>query len=488
MNTRPGTPRPDTPDARRKTDGRPRSPAAAAPRGPDAPARSADGAGTRPQSAKKASQPTRNVPDLNVRQVPNVAIRVEEVLTSKDTLTGTEVANTVKGVDIATGQQRHVTLMSSLRAAEILPGAPTSTESFDEREVRFHNSFNNRPTLDRYTPGTVVGFDSVYEIEGKRTLFAKWPSQVAAPVPYEEARAGIIQVVNLMNSGLFRASIIHPDKAVALSPDFSPEIERMFNPIDLEDKLASRKIMVATEDNAGQQNLYALPHLVYRSARGGELVDPVGAAARALFTLDDTGRADLSSIDLGMAARRMMQAFIYGQQHTRQSGMAAAILVGALSGRSVEEAVGRFQYRDEILPEDLEQAAALAQQMRNGELRAVVMPGSTFGVFPSVKARLQDGKADMGMLDDQKWFRGVLGLATGITSQQHGFATRPEPQVKTIMPEDPRVRHYTPFGKPRGLTEEAVAAIAIAAVAGRDPQFAEERRQAPASPSSSMGA
>ncbi|MFG1270767.1 hypothetical protein V5F40_22715 [Xanthobacter sp. DSM 14520] len=408
------------------------------------------------------------------------------MLTSKDAYTGMEVANTVRGVDIATGQQRHVTLMNALRAAEILPGPPTSNESFDDRKVRFHNSFNNRPTMDRYKLGTVVGFESVYEIEGKRTQFAKWPSPIAGPVAYQEARAGIIQIANLAESGLFRTSIIQPSKAVALNPDFGAEIEQMFNPLDVENTLAARKIMIATEDNSGQQTLYALPHLVFRG--DGQLVDPVGAAARELFTLNEDGRADLSGVDVAMVARRMMQSFVYGQLHTRESGMAAGLLVGALSGRSVEDAVGRLQFRDGVQQADRDQAAALAQSMRNGELRAVIMPGSTYGVFPSVKLRLQDAKADRGMLADQAWFHGVVGLATAFNSAKHGFTTRPEPQVTTILPEDPRIRHFNPYGKPLGLTNEAVAAIAIAGVAERDPQFAAERRQAPASPSSSLGA
>lgn len=420
-----------------------------------------------------------------VRVVDNMAVKITEFFKTKDPQTGELVVSGVRGEDVLTGDIRNIALMTADKAAEIMPVGENEkkrfpNQSFEERRDRLGEMFAKRRYLGDLTVGSVVGFENVYQEEGKRTFQARWPTIISRPGGDEVALSGLMQVIEVsqvedsgrlrdgraFNNAFLRIGTLDLDKAVPLMPARMQEVIELFNPLS-EGRINNRQFLVAIEASDGDVQGYSLDQ-VFLKALDGKSVDPIRDLARELFQVDsETNEARLDPALYSKAAQRIMQAMVYDQKHNLMNAAAAAVIIGTLSSRPVEEAFSNLRFRDGLPEDRLNEVRRLMEEARAGELRAAIVPGYSLRVFPSVEERLL-GDGPGGGLVGRSFFNGVVGVTNAFEKNGGERVSLSVPRVHALVSQQPL--------RPERLELPQVAAQAIADLDARDPEFAARKQ------------
>lgn len=420
-----------------------------------------------------------------VRAVDNMAVKITEFFKTKDPQTGELVVSGVRGEDVLTGEIRNIALMTASKAAEILPFAPNErkqfpAQSFEERRDRLGEMFAKRRYLGDLAVGSVVGFETVFQEAEKRTFQARWPTVIARPGGDEVALAGLTQVVEIpqvedpgrlregraFNNSFLRIGTLDLDKAVPLMPDRMHEVIELFNPLS-EGRINNRQFLVAIEAADGDVQGYSLDQIFLKAPLDGKSVDPIRELAREVFEVDgETNEARLDPSRHLKASQRIMQAMVYDQKHSLMNAAAAAVIIGTLSRRSVDEAFSNLSFRDEMPEDRLKDVRRLMEEARSGELRAAIVPGFSLRAHKSVEERFlghQPGRKLLG----RPFFNGVVGVSNAYEKDGQRFSLS-VPRVHALMPQQSQ--------RPERLNLPDIAARVIADLDVRDPEFAARKQ------------
>ncbi len=407
------------------------------------------GAAARPQQARGESRAAAvpvHTQSKAVEAHANVVLQIENKVERAGGIV-------LDGTNVLSGESVRIALMSAEQAAELM--APHKGETYEQRLGRAHASFAQRSDLENYQVGAVAGFDGVYRIGGSMTLEARWARKMGEPnAPYQAIEKGVLQAFAL-SPGFVRVAVVKPGEAVPLSPDHVGEVARTFDPLALDGVVQERKIGVAVQDRQGRVSCH---WMIGNLARGddGRLFNPVTAELRQMVGLSRyEDRVDLPRIgsdvreDLGFSAMRL---FVYEQTHKVGSAYAAGAIIGAMSEKPVEEQLERLRFDRDLLAEDKVRILDMARGLRSGDLRAVVVPGSIYGVYRSVAEGME--LKQRGLLTaGGGWFPGAVGVSSAYMSGSD-LKKRSDASVHALLPEDPRLVRMLP-----GKDDAEIAAV-----------------------------
>lgn len=349
------------------------------------------------------------------RSLGNVAVEITEVLTAKNSQ-GEQVPSAVRGTDVRTGAARVITLMTPQKAAELIGANPGdgSGLSFEDRQAKFQQSFANRKGVGDFKPGDTVLFQRVFEVEGQRTLQARWPQKLrSANAEHELGHAGLINVrgVGDEQSRIFFVSAYDDRKVVPLTRDptmTDRSAIAMFGALEADGTIADRRLLVAVERAGEEPTVFTLGYVAHKNAEGKYEVPARDMAAQLYRISPDTNRS--ATGETPELSQKMMAVMVFEQHHDRHSGMAAAAIVGAMSGKSLDDAWAALKFQEGVKAEDKDRARDLLTDIREGKARVSMMPGAQYSVWPSVKERLAGNDK---LLVGSGWYPGFVAAATG---------------------------------------------------------------------------
>lgn len=401
------------------------------------------------------------------KRLPNVVLQIERLYPNE----GQTPA--VMGTDLITGEKHTIALMSPAVAAQLLP---SSGHSLEERIADAARAMEGRAKLEVYKPGDVVGFTHLFKRDGAKTLQARWPLLLrSASSAHEFARPGLFEVTYRANTPpdaprTYAVSFLRDAKAIGLLPrgqltaERSAEITRLFSPVEPDGSLGRQRFFLAVEHADGSHsgwNFHQSPGVRV----DGAWRDDMEAAAKQLFDISpETHKSMLPQDGYDAACRGWMKAFVYGQELQKSSGHAAAVLVGHLSQSGIDDAWERLRFSERLKPEDLDSIRATMEAAYRGELKAAIVPGSSYRVFPTVGKRL-DG-TDSELVGYGFW-RGVAGVKSFFMQKEPKELRKlVAPTVHAMLASEPR---------PQLLNVQMLAREIIQQVSARDPEFAQVR-------------